>query len=120
MSVALNKESEALINAYRQAYEAYANALSQHTLLDHQRHTILALLMKDAEALGVSSAAGQEREARASPEYREHIEALAEATARLEIAKGRKRERELAIDLWRTVQARDRAEIEAYRSDRSP
>lgn len=113
----VRKEAESLLHAYREAYSEYAQAYADYTKTDLMRHVVLAHLMREAEARGVSSVAAQEREARASEEYLEFVEKFARVAGTLEMARGKRDERRMAIELWRSVQARDRAEIETYRGE---
>ena len=109
-----------LLGDYTESCERYGECLREHTKLDHTRHVVLATLMQDAEARGFSSAAAQEREARAAPEYEEHINKLAEATGRLAVAKGEMLRNEWRLRLWQTYQSTARAELQALRSDPNP
>ena len=109
-----------LLGDYTEACDQYGQCLREHTKLEHMRHVVLAQLMKDAEARGFSSAAAQEREARADSQYEEHIDKLAEATGDLAVAKGEMLKREWLIRLWQTHQSTARAELQALRSDPNP
>ena len=57
---------EELLERYRQLADRYAPARANREYLDEYKKSMLALLMKDAERNGFSTAAAQEREARAS------------------------------------------------------
>ena len=59
---------------------AYAKAQAQATFLDDFSKSLLAKLMKAAEASGATSAAIQEREARRDGEYLRHLEGKRAAT----------------------------------------
>jgi len=111
---------QVLLKDYTDSCERYGKCLSEHTKLDHTRHVLLATLMQDAEARGFSSAAAQEREARAAPEYEKHIDKLAEATGNLAVAKGEMLRNEWRLRLWQTYQSTARAELQALRSDPNP
>lgn len=98
------EELEALTTEY-----AKAHAQAEH--LGEYRKSLKALLMRKAETAGHKTAAIQEREAYADPEYTVMLEGLREATEiavsckwKLEIAKMR-------FEAWRTKAANRRAEI---------
>ena len=73
---------EKKLHELRQVGIQHAKAKRDVTVLEHGRQIILADLMKKYMKQGEKTAAAQEREARADPLYKHHIEALAEAIER--------------------------------------
>lgn len=107
-------EIEELLERYRQLADRYAPARSKREYIDEYKKSLIALLMKDAERTGVSSAAGQERDARARPEYLELLDGLKEAVLEEEKVRYHMKAVEWEIEIWRTKQANERAERRAY------
>lgn len=100
-----------MLHRYREASEKRADAEGEYAKLDHMRLSVLAILMKQ-EAHNHPTAAAQEREARASDDYREYVNKFGDATTRLHKARAAQRERELAIELYRSMVATSRKEME--------
>lgn len=70
------------IHKMREAIDKYAEALAEHTFLEHNRKVVLARLMKKymIQSNGkVQSVNAQEREALTDPEYTEYLKQLREA-----------------------------------------
>jgi hypothetical protein len=107
-------EIEELIERYRQLADRYAPARANREYIEEYKKTLLALLMKDAERTGVSSAAGQERDARAHPKYAELLDGLKEAVLQEEKIRYHLKAAELEIEIYRTKSANQRAERRAY------
>ena len=98
----------------REAMLRSAESRAMRERLEHQRKVVLALAMKAAEAAGISSVAGQEREARASAEYAAILEDLYEASKRAELDAAEADSRELYCRLWQTERANERTEARIY------
>jgi len=104
---------EELLERYRQLADRYAPARANREYLDEYKKSMLALLMKDAERNGFSTAAAQEREARAGG-YKELLDGLKEAIHEEEKIRYHLKAVEWEIEIWRTKQANERAERRAY------
>lgn len=100
----------------REAMLRAAESRAMRERLEHQRKVVLALSMKAAEAAGISSVAGQEREARASAEYTGILDDLYEAAKRAELDAAEADSRELYCRLWQTERANERTEARIYGS----
>jgi hypothetical protein len=98
----------------REAGERYAHAAATYEQFDHQRKVVLAEQMKEAEEKGATSAAAQEREARASLTYSNFLDQLFEARLELELARSDLDALKLSASLAQTIKANERAEVRAY------
>ncbi len=92
----------------------YAKAEAHRTYLEHFRQSKKAMLMKMAEGRGAMSAAMQERDAYADPEYRELLEGLRVATEEAERYRWELKIAEMGASLYQTRRADLRAERKAY------
>jgi hypothetical protein len=104
-------KAEELIHTMRLKAEEFANAKADRVHIDNFRKSKLAILMKDAERAGYTTAAAQEREALANHEYIELIDGLAQATRIEEKARWDLNIAQLSVEIWRSQQATKRAEI---------
>jgi len=91
----------------------YAKAKSERIYLEEFRKTKKALLMKDAMQMGYESAAAQEREAYAHPEYQELLRGLAIAIEQEESLKWKLTAATMKAEIWRTESANERNGIKA-------
>lgn len=107
-------EMEHLLHQYRTLADLYAPARATREYIDEYKKSLLALLMKDAERNGVSTAAGQEREARARGEYLELLDKLKTAVHEEEKLRYHMKAVEIEIEMWRTQSANQRVERRAY------
>jgi len=89
---------------------AYAKAKSERVFLEEFRKAKKALLMRDAEIAGHKSAAAQEREAYADPEYLAVLEGLKAAVEQEEALRWLIVGAQAKIEAWRTIEANRRAE----------
>lgn len=105
---------EALLDTYRKLANRYAPAKAQREYLEEYKKSLLSLLMKDAERKGASSAAAQERDGRASPDYLKQIDQLKIAIEEEEKLRYHIKAVEIEIEVWRTRSANERAERRAY------
>ena len=84
----------------------YAKAKATRVYLEEFRKTIKALKMVES---GEKSAASQEREAYAHPEYVAHLEALRAAVEEEEALRWKLVAAQAAIETWRSKEASNRA-----------
>lgn len=89
---------------------AYAKAKADRVYLEEFRKSLKALEMSKAETLGAKSAATQERDAYASPEYVAHLDGLREAIENEEILRWRMVAAQAKIEVWRTIESSRRYE----------
>ena len=105
---------EKRLTQLRETAGKYAKAYSQKEFLEDFKHSKLAILMKKYEKEGAKTSAAQEREARADPDYIALLEGLKVAVEESERLRWELKLAEIAIDIWRTKQASQRAERKAY------
>jgi hypothetical protein len=89
----------------------YAQAEANKVYMEELRKTIKAEEMKNAEAYGngeYKTAAMQEREAYASPRYRQHLEALRQAVEERERLRWMLIAAQERIAVWRTQETSNR------------
>ena len=98
----------------RQLADDYAKARANTVYLDEFRKSKIAILMKQAEQRGVKTAAAQERDALADPEYLTLLDGLKAATEVSERSRWLLRIAEMGSELWRTEQANARTEKRGY------
>ena len=98
----------------RRIANEYAEAKGRLATLEHYRKSKLAILMKKYQAMGHKTAAAQEREAYADPEYVEFLQGLGAATEKAEKLRYELELAKLGADLWRTQEATKRAEMKGY------
>jgi hypothetical protein len=83
-----------------------AQARAERTWLDEYRKSLKALLMAKSPQ---SSAAMQERDAYAHPEYVAHLKALREAVEAEEQLRWRMVTAQTAVEIWRSQEASNRS-----------
>ena len=105
---------ESLLGQYRDFSDEYSTAKAHLSYLEEFKKSKIAMLMKAAQKLGITTASGQEREAYAHEEYVQLLEAIQEATATESKLKFLLRKIEMEIEVWRTQQANERMERKAY------
>ena len=105
---------ERRLEELRQTAKKYAIAYAQREYLDEFKKSKLSMLMKSAERDGFSTAAAQEREARAHPDYLALLDGLKEATEASEALRWELKIAEIGAEVWRTQQASKRAERKGY------
>jgi hypothetical protein len=91
----------------------YAKAKAERIYLEEFRKTRKALLMKAAMEAGYESAAAQEREAYAHPDYQVLLKGLAEAIEEEETLKWKLTAATIKGEIWRTESANERSGIKA-------
>lgn len=110
----LSEKIEKRLHELRQQAAAYSKAEADRTKLNHYRKIVLAELMKEAQAKGIDTVAGQDRDARTQPRYKELIDNLHTATHIAEENLWLLRIAMRGSSLWQSEQATLRAELQAY------
>lgn len=110
----MSEKAEARLAELRTMSEQFAVAYANRIYLEEFKKSKLALLMKDAEARGFSSAAAQEREARAHDEYLDLLIDLKTATEESERLRWHLEVSKLGVAVWQTQNANERAERRVY------
>ena len=93
--------------------KAYAQSEANKVYMEELRKTIKAEQMIEAEMMGHKTAAMQEREAYASPKYKEHLKALQGAVEVREELRWMLIAAQARIEVWRSQEASNRAEGKA-------
>jgi hypothetical protein len=88
----------------------YAQAKANRVYCDEYRKTLKAELMKTAMVAKHETAAAQEREAYAHPDYKRHLLALKEAVEHEERLRWMLIAAEARIEVWRSQEASKRSE----------
>lgn len=109
-----DEQVEQRMTALRETSRKYAEAKGHYEYLEDFKKSKLAILMKDAEKAGFTTAAAQEREARAHAEYIEVLEGLREANVNAEKLRWELRLAEMGAEIWRTLESSRRAEMRGY------
>jgi hypothetical protein len=91
----------------------YAKAKAERIYLEEFRKTKKALLMKVAMEAGYESAAAQEREAYAHPDYQVLLKGVAVAVEQEELLRWKLTAATLKTEIWRTESANERNGIKA-------
>jgi len=90
----------------------YPEAIANLERIRESKKAVIALQMRKAEEIkGVKSAAGQEREAYASPEYQKWLSDYFDAVVKAEGLKMKYKGLQTRTDIWRTQQSTRRAEM---------
>lgn len=95
--------------------KAYAQAKANRIHLEQFRKSKKAILMRQAEAKGQKTAAIQERDAYADPEYLALLEGLREAVAEEERLRWLMVAAEVSIESWRSLESSKRVEANALK-----
>jgi hypothetical protein len=103
------------LHGIRELIAAHAKAKGERVQLEQFRKVKKALLMRDAENLGQKSAAMQERDAYANPEYLEVLDALKVATEEEARTFWELKLQEWKFEAWRTRSADARVELGRYK-----
>ena len=91
----------------------YAKSKSERIYIENFLRTKKALLMKEAMQMGFESAAAQEREAYAHPDYQVLLKGLAEAIQEEETLKWKLTAATIKGEIWRTESANERSGVKA-------
>lgn len=110
----MSEKAEARLAELRSMSEEYATAYAERNYLEEYKKSKLAMLMKEFEGKGYSSAAAQEREARACEEYVVLLKDLRTATEQSEKLRWHLEVAKLGVAVWQTQNANERAERRAY------
>jgi hypothetical protein len=105
---------EARLQELRLLGDQYAKAHARATAIEEGKKSKLAQLMKKYEREGHKTAAAQEREALADPEYQVLLEGLEAAVFDRERLRWQFKLAELSVGVWQTLQANRRSEQRAY------
>jgi hypothetical protein len=109
-----DEQIEKRMQQLRETVKAYAEAKGEYEYLEDFKKSKIAILMKEAEKEGFATAAAQEREARAHPEYLQVLEGLRVANVKAETLKRELWLAELGSEIWRTNESSRRAEMKGY------
>ena len=109
-----NEKIEQLLVEFRDAGDNYSTAKAHLVYVEDFKKSKIAILMKEAQRLGIQTASGQEREAYAHKVYLELLDAIKSATETESKLKFLLRRIEMEIEVWRTTQANERMERRAY------
>ena len=105
------QETERVFHQLDELTAEYAEAEAARVYLHEFRKSKKAILMKQAEAANSKlSAAAQEREAYADPEYNELLKGLQAATEKALFCKHKMLNIKMRFEHWRTKQSNERAE----------
>ena len=108
--MARNFEPQDIAGKYRRVLEASAQATAAHKALDNITKTVLAkIILKHRPSC--NSHAESETRALADPDYEKHLKELAEAHELASVARARAVSFEAYIELLRSANATDRAEM---------
>jgi hypothetical protein len=111
-----DEQVERRMQQLRDTAASYAKAKAEYEYLEDFKKSKIAILMKDAETKGFATAAAQEREARAHPEYLQVLEGLRVANEQAEKLRWDLRLAEMKAEIWRTMESSRRAEMRGYGS----
>lgn len=98
-----------VLNFMRDQAPAYAKAKADRIFLEEMRKSKKSILMKVAETKGYNTAAAQEREAYADPEYVQLLEGLKVAVEQEETLRWRMVAAQVKTEVWRSLEATNRA-----------
>lgn len=110
----MSEKAEARLQELREMSEGYAKAYAERNFLEEYKKSKLAMLMKQMEAKGFTTAAAQEREARAHDEYIKLLDDLKFATEESEKLRWHLEVAKMGVAVWQTQNANERAERRAY------
>lgn len=103
-----DEQAELALDFLKASAKAYAKAKAERIYIEEFRKSKKAILMKQS---GDQSAAAQERDAYAHPEYQELLLGLKDAVENEENLRWKIASAELQIELWRTQSANNRKGI---------
>lgn len=105
---------ERIMNEYRARVAEYAKARAKRTYIEEFKKSKFAMLMREADRQGFKTAAAQEREAYACPEYLELLDGLQAAVEAEERLRYDMKSLEMQAEVWRTLRADERFEKKSY------
>ena len=106
--------AEKLLQGYRESVKPYAIARSERVYLEHFRKSKKAALMVEAEQAGIKTVSERECYAYAHEDYIQLLVALSAATEKEAYHGGIIEGCKLAVSLYQTQKADERAERRAY------
>lgn len=106
MSIISDERAEKALRYLVEDVDASAAARADRHAVEKYRESLKARLMKEC---GAESAAAQEREALAHPDYLQHLEAIKHAVFLDEKHRFKREVEMLVIEMWRTEQANARS-----------
>jgi hypothetical protein len=109
-----DEQIERRMQQLRETAGKYAKAKAEYDHLEDFKKSKVAILMKEAELQGFKTAAAQEREALAHPEYIQLLEGLKVANEEAERLRRELWLAELGSEIWRTNESSRRAEMRGY------
>ena len=98
----------------REKSQAFARSYAEREHLENFSKSLLAIEMQKAEAEGHKTTAAQEREARASKAYLDHLDGLKQAVEESEKLRWELEVAKLGIAVWQTQSANERMERKTY------
>jgi len=104
------KDIDQLLDDYKTKGLMYSTAKAHQGYLEDFKKSKIAMLMKEAQAQGINTASGQEREAYSHDEYVDLLKNIRTATENESKGRFLLRSLELEIEIWRTQQANERQE----------
>lgn len=104
-----------VLDFMRDSAPKYAKAKAERIYIEEMRKSKKAMLMKKAEVAGFNSAAAQEREAYADPEYIALLEGLKAAVEVEETLRWQLVSAEAKCEVWRSIESSNRAMDRAAR-----
>ena len=108
------EKAEARLAEMRDKAGEYAKEQATKNYLEKYRESMLAILMKQYDALGFKTAAAQDREARADPKYLQLLTDLRTSTEIVEKLRWELEILKLGVAVWQTTQANERTERQGY------
>lgn len=105
---------ERIMDEYRARVPEYAKARAKRTYIEEFKKSKFAMLMREADRQGFKTAAAQEREAYACPEYLELLDGLQVAVEAEERLRYDMKSLEMQAEVWRTLRADERFERKSY------
>jgi DNA repair ATPase RecN len=105
---------ERRLQELRETAKKYAAAYANMEYLEEFKKSKLAILMKKYEREGFTTAAAQDREARADKDYQELLAGLQAARELSESLRWELKIAEIGAEVWRTKEASKRAERKGY------
>jgi hypothetical protein len=108
----MSESTEARFAEFEKLGQEWAEAKAQSGYMDEWKKIVLSREMKLAEKMGSTSAAAQERDARASQAYKDAVDAAHVADERALVLGMKIKAMEMKFEHWRSIQATRRAEIQ--------
>ena len=107
-------QMERQLHKLREIGEQHAKAKQDLSVMEYGRQILLAELMKEYMVQGEKTAAGQEREARADPRYKNHIQMLGVAISEEAKWSWEKKIVDINFERWKTEMINQTIEKKKY------